>query len=397
MGSKFIYLSLFLTFFISNYGISQTKSKWQFKTKGKVFGSPVVENSRIYFGSGDHKIYALDLNTGLKKWEFTTGGEVRSSPFLSGELVLCGSADGVLYALEKSNGKLVWKFSSQGEKVYGLWDYYLSSPKADDGLIYWGSGDSHLYAIDLSTGQLRWKFQTGGIIHADPVIEGNKVFIGSFDGNLYALDKNNGKLIWKFKTLGAQYFPKGEIQKAVLVDEQTVYFGSRDYNIYALDVLTGMVKWNMREPAGWIIATPVVNGDHLFFGTSDAHKFYSVHKNTGMTVWDLSVRMRVYGSATIYDDLVYFGTFDGKILAADIKTGEKKWEFQTNGSRMNYHTVFNEEGTFKEGFSLYGTDMKETENKILDLGAVLGTPVIHQNVIYFGSADGYLYAIPKQN
>ena len=386
---------LFFCVLVLNFSValSQYDVDWKFKTEGKIFGTALVDGDLIYVGSGDHKMYALEKETGKKVWEFMTEGAVHSSPMLLDNVIVFGSRDGNLYAVNKNNGTKIWQFDSKGEKINGPWDYYLSSPKTDGKLVYWGSGDGHLYALDPSNGSLKWKFESKGIIHADPVISGDKVFIGSFDGHLYALNKLNGELIWKFDTLGAEYFPLGEIQKAVLVDKGTVYFGSRDYNIYALNENTGAVKWNMREPAGWIIATPMVLGDQIFFGTSDAHKFYSLNKNYGGPIWEMPLRMRVFGSGVAYNDQIIFGTFDGKIVATDVKTGDQKWEFQTQGSKKNYSTVFNEKGEYVEGFSLYGKDMMETERKIIDLGSVLGTPVISGKSLYFGSSDGYLYAL----
>lgn len=384
-------LTFFLIFSIKHH--AQYTQQWEFKTGGSIFSTPAVDHHKIYVGSGDHNVYCLQLTTGEKLWEFKTGGEVHSTPLVVGKLLLFGSRDGNLYAVDKDTGKGQWKFMSEGEKTYGLWDYYLSSPINDGNLIYWGSGDGNLYVLESVSGKLKWKYKTQGIVHADPVIHGNKVFVASFDGHLYALNKHNGELLWKFKTLGAQYFPKGEIQKAVLVDLGTVYFGSRDYNLYALDENTGSVKWNMREPSGWIIATPVASDKHIFFGTSDAHRFYCFNKQSGAKVWEIPLRMRVFGSAAIDNNGIYFGTFDGKLIAADIETGKISWEFQTNGSRKNYSTVFNQRGDFKKGFTLYGKDIIETERKIIDLGAILSTPVIDQNTIYFGSSDGTLYAL----
>lgn len=389
-------LSLIFICCSMTFGVSikaQQSVNWKFETKGAVYSTLQLDGDNVYIGSADGNLYALKKETGEKLWEFSTKGEVYSSACLHGGLIFFGSGDGNLYAIDMNSGKEVWQFKSEGEKTYDLWDYYLSSPKVDGDLVYWGSGDGNVYAIQMETGITKWKFKTKGIVHADPVIHKDKIFIGSFDGNLYALDKKSGELIWKFKTLGAQYFPKGEIQKAVLVDNGTVYFGSRDYNLYALDEHTGTVKWNMREPEGWIIATPVANKDHIFFGTSDAHKFYCYQKNSGAKVWEINVGMRVYGSAILHNGLVYFGTFDGKVLGVDAKTGEEKWVYQTEGSIKNYSTVFDINGKFKKGFTLYGNDMIETEKMILNLGAVLGTPVINQNTIYFGSADGSVYAV----
>ena len=103
--------------------------------------------------------------------------------------------------------------------------------------------------------------------------------------------------------------------------------------------------------------------------------------------------MRVYGTAIVDMDTVYFGTFDGKVLGVDYLTGEVKWQFETTDSKQNYHTIYNEAGEFKEGFVLYGEDWKTPEKMIHTLGSVLSSPAIDNGVIYFGSSDANLYAV----
>jgi outer membrane protein assembly factor BamB len=44
--------------------------RWQFKTGGKIFATPLVMGSLVYFGSWDKKFYAVDLATGVKKWKY---------------------------------------------------------------------------------------------------------------------------------------------------------------------------------------------------------------------------------------------------------------------------------------------------------------------------------------
>lgn len=367
--------------------------RWTFNTAGAIHSSPLIDGDRLYFGNGDGVFYALDKHTGEPAWRFQTGGAVHSSASIDGGRIYFASADGTVYALNKHTGKEAWRFISAGEKTYGLWDFYLSTPTAHEGVVYWGSGDGHVYALEAGSGRLAWKYQTGDIVHATPVIHEDRVIVGSFDGHVYALDKATGVVKWRFKTVGARYFPKGEIQRAVWVDEGVVYFGSRDYNIYALDVETGRGMWNMKEPDGWIIATPVSDQEDLYFGTSDGHRFYSMDKSSGGVNWTTPLRMRVFGSAVIADERVYFGTFDGKVLGLNRETGEQEWAFQTEGSRRNYDTVFKEDGTFRDDFKLYGADYDKTEKMILALGSVLSTPAVDEGVIYFGSRDGNLYAV----
>jgi outer membrane protein assembly factor BamB len=260
------------------------------------------------------------------------------------------------------------------------------------GLVFWGSADSTLYAIDKSTGTLKWKFRAEDIIHATPEIDGDTLYVGDFKGNLFALNINDGKQIWSFKTVGDRYFPNGEIQKGVAVDKSAVYFGSRDYNVYALDKKSGRALWNLKE-GSWVISTPAIHNKTIFYGTSDTHEFVCSDKFTGEVKWRIPLPMRVYGSAVIYDNWVFFGCFDGVLRGADISTGEVVFKYSTKGSSENYSNVYGTDGKFKSGFELYGRDYIEAERLIHTLGSILSTPVITDNTIYFGSSDGGVYAV----
>ena len=391
MKFRLLLASLIIT---SSFNLhAQDNLLWKFETGNRVYSTPLVQGNMVYAGSGDHHIYALDRNNGAVIWKFVTGGAVHSSPSIHNDLVYAGSDDGNLYALDRKTGELAWKFASGGEKMYDLWDYYRSSPVVEDGLVYWGSGDGHVYALEAATGSLVWKYQTGDIVHASPVVKNDTVYIGSFDGFFYALNAENGELVWKFNTVGAQYFPKGEVQKAALVDNDAVYFGTRDYNMYALDAKTGRGWWNMRQIRGWIIATPVEYEGRLYFGTSDAHLFYCLDKLSGEIVWTIPVPMRVYGAAVVHKGMVYFGCFDGKVFGVDPMTGETKWEFQTDASKSGYPGIFKEDGHFRDDFELYGADYLESEKRIHSLGSILSSMVVSEDILYFGSSDGCLYAV----
>ena len=51
--------------------------KWKFATKSQVLASPAVVNGVLYIGSADHRLYAIDTETGTKKWEFKAEGRYR--------------------------------------------------------------------------------------------------------------------------------------------------------------------------------------------------------------------------------------------------------------------------------------------------------------------------------
>src|SRR5438045_9169006 len=52
---------------------------WKFKTAGPVKSSPAIEGDKVFVGSNDGLVYALNLATGVKVWESKTGGPGESS------------------------------------------------------------------------------------------------------------------------------------------------------------------------------------------------------------------------------------------------------------------------------------------------------------------------------
>ena len=372
---------------------SQENIIWKFTAKSGIYSSPVIDNNIIYFGSNDSSLYALDKNTGKTNWSYNTKGQIRSKPLIHNETIIFNSTDGFIYSLNKNNGNEKWRFKTEGEKMYDIWDYYLSSPVFFEGMVYAGSGDSYVYAINAENGQLIWKQKTGDVVHASPVVFNQKVMAGSFDGYFYAFNYKTGEVQWKFKTVGDAYFPKGEIQREAVVYENSVVFGSRDYNIYALNCNTGTGLWNMKELGSWIIATPLVYKGNLYFGTSDSHRFYCMNAQTGEVRWSLQLNMRVYATAVIYKDKVCFGCFNGKLYGVNYQTGIIEYVFQTPESKVNYSGIYKENDVFRDDFVLYGTDTEKSEKRILELGSILSTPVINEGIIYFGDSNGFFYAI----
>src|SRR6266513_5281671 len=95
-----------------------TGVKWQFHTQGQILSSPAIAGDKLYFGSSDHSLYALDLATGALKWKFKSAGRITSSPAVSAGVVYFGSFDGNFYAVDAATGQLKWKFHTGGERRF---------------------------------------------------------------------------------------------------------------------------------------------------------------------------------------------------------------------------------------------------------------------------------------
>jgi outer membrane protein assembly factor BamB len=70
--------------------------------------------------------------------------------------------------------------------------------------------------------------------------------------------------------------------------------------------------------------------------------------------------------------------------------------FATDGSRKNGSTYTKADGTpnYEAAFSdFFYDDMVTGVQKLMTVGAILSSPVIASDAIYFGSADGNVYAL----
>jgi eukaryotic-like serine/threonine-protein kinase len=387
--------------------------KWKFHTKGSVVSSPAISGAVAYVGSTDHNLYAVDLASGEQKWKFKTESRVTSSPAVSGGVVYFGSMDGNFYAVDASSGQQKWKFKTGGERRYTAthlhgatpvtesmpdpFDFYSSSPEVVAGVVYFGSGDGNVYALDAATGGLKWKFKTGDVVHSSPAVSNGTVFIGGWDTFFYALDAATGKEKWRFKTGDDQDIHNQiGIQSSPVVVDGTVYFGCRDSKVYALDASTGTQKWFFSNKGSWVIGSPAVYNGKIYFATSDSALFHALDAKTGAPVFSLTFTWPMFSSPAIAGNMLYLGTHEGKLATIDLTTQKPSWVFQTDASKENGPALTKADGkpNYEAAFfDFYYDDMVVGVNKMLSVGAILSSPVVVNNAIYFGSTDGNLYAL----
>lgn len=390
-----------------------TKVKWKFKTGAAVYSSPAVVDGTLYVGSNDHFLYAINLGDGSLKWKVETVTRITSSPAVVGGVVYLGNYTGRFYAFEAATGKLKWKFQTEGERRYAgthlhgsqplaekmpdPFDFYLSSPTVWDGKVYFGSGDGNVYALEAATGKMIWKFKTGDVVHASPAIVDGTLFIGSWDRYFYALDANSGKEKWRFKTgEDPDMHNQVGIQSSAVVADGLVYFGCRDSNLYALDAKTGEKKWAFNNKGSWVIGTPIAKDGKLYFTTSDSGMFYGVDAKTGHQLFSLKFLWPMFSSPAIAGNTLYIGTHEGKFLAIDLAAQKLGWTFQTDGSLLNGAKYTKPDGTPNYN-AAYADDFYDNMiigvDHMMSVGAVLSSPAVVDDVVYFGSADGTIYAL----
>lgn len=378
-------------FYDTNGPTSAPQVLWAFQTGGKVVSSPAVYGSLLFFGSYDGNLYAVNKNNGKVHWQFQTGDQVKSSPAIKDGTVYFASKNGTFYALKASDGTLRWKFQTNdastsyyekdipwftegidpglyagtGEtrfsQINDPWDFYYSSAAVEDGTVYFGAYDGNLYALDSASGALRWKFQTMGPVRSSPAVAYGTVYVGSLDGNLYALDARTGVEKWRSPSIAWEWSVP-QVHSSPAVAYGAVFYGGRDSYLRSLNAATGAENWKAFHDGSWVVGSPAVAGGVVYEVSSDSQFIQAVDAATGAEKWRFFTGHNVFASPAITKDTLYVGEFnaysftdDSYFYALDIKDGSERWRFATKGSTSS--------------------------------------PVVDDGVVYFGTDDGFLYAL----
>ena len=117
-----------------------TKPEWIYQADDVPFASaPAVDEKRVYVGSRDKHLHAIDRLSGKLAWKFKTGGPVASPPLVFDDAVVFGSGDGRLYAVTKNDGKEIWRLEL-GEEI-------TAAPAFADGRLIVAGADGTLFSI----------------------------------------------------------------------------------------------------------------------------------------------------------------------------------------------------------------------------------------------------------
>lgn len=206
--------------------------------------SPLIYDGKVYVGSSDHRVYALDSRSGKLAWAFRTGGMVHSSPVLAGSNIVVGSWDGAVYALDAASGAEKWRYQTQGEQKHSIMFGVQASPSVDGETVYVGSRDGYFYALDAASGKRKWRYDAHGAwVVSTAAIDDENVYVGTSDtGLLLALDKQSGAEKYRYSTKVWNFASPLRAGDALIG-------ASMKGELVGLDAASGALRWHYRTDA----------------------------------------------------------------------------------------------------------------------------------------------------
>jgi len=151
-----------------------------------------------------------------------------------------------------------------------------------------------------------------------------------------------------------------------------------------------------------IYGTPAVVGDLIYVGTYTG-KIYALNASRGVVRWiypreALDSVGAIVGSIVTDNQSLFFASSNGKVYCLDAATGDYKWEYQTSNKIWITPTLDN-------GILYLGNYGGEVFALAADTGrpvwnvqvpsAVASSIAVDGDVLYFGTFDSYLHAVDK--
>ena len=147
---------------------------YELKTARGASATPIVVDGVMFVTSSWSLVYALDAATGRELWVYdpkvdrTNGSKaccdvVNRGVAVHDNRVFVGTIDGRLIALDAKTGAVIWEKVTVDQAL----PYTITgAPRAAHGLVYIGNGGAeygvrgYVSAYDAGTGELRWRFYT---------------------------------------------------------------------------------------------------------------------------------------------------------------------------------------------------------------------------------------------
>jgi outer membrane protein assembly factor BamB len=280
-------------------------------------GGPITGIQKIFIGSENGEVFALDADTGKLDWQGKVKGEVIAAPAIDAGILVVNTASGVIKAFNASNGQDEWQIE---QEVPALTLRGVSSPAISSGGVMVGSADGTLSVYILESGQQGWTIEVGEavgstqlerVIDVDstPLIYGDKVYSISVKGRLTAVDLRTGRMIWE-----RQYSSYHDLS----IDGNTIFLTDVKGHVYAVDRQNGFEKWSQLSLTNRVVTGPAVVGNYIVVGDFEGYLHF-IDQATG----DIVSRHEVDSSGlnitpTVHENIIYAQSRNGDLQAIKI-------------------------------------------------------------------------------
>jgi outer membrane protein assembly factor BamB len=184
---------------VTAFSASGTR-RWTFQTGGAITANLANQDGRIYVGSSDGSLTALDAATGRLVWSYDTGEELGSTPVASADAILVATRQDTVFCLEAATGRWRWHHRRSNSREFTIRG--VATPRVVEGVAVAGYSGGTVVALRIQDGSVKWQHslpagEQFADADGDPQIEAGRVYVASYHGGIAALRLETGTMLWR--------------------------------------------------------------------------------------------------------------------------------------------------------------------------------------------------------
>ena len=320
------------------------------------------------------------------------------TPVLSLKTIFAADSEGRVVALSDATGKAKWRIRLEEEITAGV--------GAGAAQIYLGTKQGKVLALKKSDGELVWGQAVSSEILAPPVEADGMVVVQTVDGKIFALSAATGERQWFYRREVPPLSLRGTSTPVVL--QGVVVSGFADGAIAALSLADGRFLWEIpvTRPRGRneierlvdVDIQPLILGPMLYIGSYQGN-LVAIDLKTGRSAWKRDISTHT-GLAADRDN-IYYTDIEGNVVAVARSTGTSVWKQEKlRGRRLSPPAVVGEYvvvGDFK-GYTHW---LRVDDGKIVGRYQVGGDPIVARPIVdgrtvYISDVDAKITALRIQ-
>lgn len=220
-----------------------------------------------------------------------------------------------------------------------------------------------------------------------PAYDEAHAYVPLQSGELVAVSRERGAIVWTVKVESPGHLAAGD----GLVFVPTL--GA----IEARDAASGALRWRV-EVEGLLSAPPVWQNGWLLIATDRANALM-LRAATGERLWQRSFEANLRLPSALTGDRIYAALDNGRVVALQLATGETIWE-RPLGGRATAIAPLDDRvfvGSDDRHFYCLGWKNGKVTWRWRTGGAIVGTPAIDEDRVYFLALDNVLRALDRGN
>lgn len=171
-----------------------------------------------------------------------------------------------------------------------------------------------------------------------------------------------------------------------------------DGEFLQLNPVSGKTEWQYKLKE--TVNPPVIMNNHIYLSASSTSSMFSINIGKTNVKWETQTEGMMLSSPCLTEEMAYFATYDGTIIAVELDEGEIFWKEPLN-VRLISHPAIQKSNLYLSSLNgiVYAINLDDRDFlwQFDTEGSISSSPAIMNEWLLIGNHEGYLFCLELEN